>query len=188
MGKKWPKTTMCQVGGYGPDRRGATELKGGCYATHSDAAARSERQFVATETCATGWAKTIADAVKAEMISHAAGQHVLSNVFKVKPYATETCGACRKHVDAQLVARALAFDLQAKPEEAVTMTYEFELAAGGGLQRTRRLPAAPDVTVMVLPRLRDEDLTVSIMGPRRCRSTATTTTPRRWLTTACRRW
>ena len=172
MGKKWPKTTMCQVGGYGPDRRGATELKGGCYATHSDAAARSERQFVATETCATGWAKTIADAVKAEMISHAAGQHVLSNVVKAKPYATVTCGACRKHVDTQLVARALAFDLQAKPAEAVTMTDEFELAAGGGLQRTRRLPAAPPVTVMVLPRLRDEDLTVSIMGLLDVRSAA----------------
>ena len=135
MGKKWPKTTMCQVGGYGPDRRGATQLKGGCYATHSASAARSERKFVATETCAAGWAKTIAVAVKAEIISYPAGQHVLSNVVKAKPYATHTCGACRVHVDAQLVARALAFDVWAKPEEAVTMTDEFELAAGGGLQR-----------------------------------------------------
>ena len=188
MGKKWPKETECQVGGHGHDRRGATQLKGGCYATHSASAARSERKFVATETCAAGWAKTIAVAVKAESISYPAGQHVLSNVVKAKPYATHTCGACRVHVDAQLVARALAFDVWAKPEEAVTMTDEFELAAGGGLQRTRRLPTPAPVTVMVLPRLRDEDLTVSIMGPRRCRSTATTTTPRRWLTTACRRW
>ena len=106
MGKKWPKTTMCQVGGYGPDRRGATELKGGCYATHSDAAARSERQFVATETCATGWAKTIADAVKAEMISHAAGQHVLSNVVKAKPYATVTCEQLAAEVEEKLTKRS----------------------------------------------------------------------------------
>ena len=123
MGKKWPKTTMCQVGGYGPDRRGAMQHKGGCYATHSAADARSERKFVGTETCATGWAKTIADAVKAEIISHAAGQHVLSNVFKAEPFAEVTCGACRVHVNAQLVQRALAFDLQAKLPSATNCNY-----------------------------------------------------------------
>ena len=106
MGKKWPKETECQVGGHGHDRRGATQLKGGCYATHSASAARSERKFVATETCAAGWAKTIAVAVKAESISYPAGQHVLSNVVKAKPYATVTCEQLAAEVEEKLTKRS----------------------------------------------------------------------------------
>ena len=159
MGEKWPKETMCQVGGHGPFRRGF--VSGGCNASHSHAEARKERRFVAVETCARGWAETVAAAVQAETISHAAGQHVLSNVLKAKPFAEVTCGACRTHVDRELIERAREFDAAHHQLEIVmTEAAEFELAAGGGMQRRRRVqPAAPDE--QVLPLL-DEDLMVSI--------------------------